>query len=133
MTDSQKLDLLLDEIKGVESRLERKMQEMKESLREEMQEMKEGLREEMQEMKETTSNLRKEMKEIEKSLRDDNHSIRLLFENEICVNIKRIAEGHLDLARNLKEAQKPSQELEVLTLKVNTLEREVGELKRKIS
>ena len=108
MTDSQKLDLLLDEIRGVESRL-----------REEMQEMREDLRE--------------EMKEIENSLREDNHSIRLLLENEICVNIQRIAEGHLDLARNLKEAQKPSQELEVLTLKVNKLEREVGEIKKKIS
>ena len=115
MTDSQKLDLLLDEIKGVETRLERKMQEMKEDVQK------------------IEKSLQKEMKEIEKSLREDNHSIRLLLENEICVNIQRIAEGHLDLARNLKEAQKPSQELEVLTLKVNKLEREVGEIKKKIS
>lgn len=33
-------------------------------------------------------------------------TIELTLENEICTNIKRVAEGHPDLSRNLHEAHK---------------------------
>ena len=59
--------------------------------------------------------------------------IQLTFEDEIRVNIKRVAEGHLDLARNLHDAMKPSSEVEVLSIRVGVLESDVKELKRKIS
>ena len=132
MTDSQKLDLLLDEIRAVETRLEGKMEEVKTDLRGEIRNIDEKvttLDERVTALDEKVMTLDERVTNIE----GDNRSIRFLLENEICVNIQRIAEGHLDLARNLKEAQKPSQELEVLTIKVNTLEREVKEIKRKIS
>ena len=66
---------------------------------------------------------------IENSVND----IKLTLENEIRVNIQRVAEGHLDLSRNLYEAMKPSSEVEMLSIKVRTLETEIRELKRKIS
>lgn len=58
---------------------------------------------------------------------------KLLIENEIRVNIQRVAEGHLDLSRNLHEAMKPSNELEMLSIKVRWLEAEVRELKAKMA
>lgn len=63
----------------------------------------------------------------------DVKDIKLTLENEIRVNIQRVTEGHLDLSRNLKEAVKSNNEFEMLTIKVNMLESEVRELKRKIS
>ena len=59
--------------------------------------------------------------------------INLILENEIRVNIQRIAEGHLDLSRNLHDAMRPSSEVEMLAIKVRMLETEIQELKKKIS
>lgn len=36
---------------------------------------------------------------------------RLRLENEIAENIKLVAEGHMDLSRNLHEAMKPQTEI----------------------
>ena len=66
------------------------------------------------------------------NIESDITSIKLTIENEIRVNIQRVAEGHLDLSRNLHEAMKPSNEVEMLAIKVNFLESEIRELKRKI-
>ncbi len=66
---------------------------------------------------------------IENSITD----IKLTLENEIRVNIQRVAEGHLDLSRNLHDAMKPSNEVEMLAIKVRQLESEIRELKQKIS
>ena len=60
-------------------------------------------------------------------------NINLVLENEIRVNIQRVAEGHLDIARNLYEAVKPSNELEMLSLKVTMHDSEIPEIKQKIS
>lgn len=73
--------------------------------------------------------LLKEVAEIKTDVKD----IKLTLENEIRVNIQRVAEGHLDLSRNLHDAMKPSNEVEILAIKVRTLESEIRELKRKIS
>lgn len=59
--------------------------------------------------------------------------IKLTLENEIRVNIQRVAEGHLDLSRNLHDAMKPSNEVEMLSIKVRMLETDIRELKAKIS
>lgn len=69
------------------------------------------------------------MDAVEKDVSD----IKMIIENEIRVNIQRIAEGHLDLSRNLHEAMKPGNEVEMLAIKVRTLESDVREIKRKIS
>ena len=45
-------------------------------------------------------------------------NIELTLENEICVNIKRVAEGHLDLSRNLHDALKVDSEKEMLVIRV---------------
>lgn len=80
------------------------------------------LKHDMQALKQKTSNIE-----------NDVTSIKLTLENEIRVNIQRVAEEHLDLSRNLHEAMKRSNEVEMLAIKVRMLESEVRELKHKIS
>ena len=65
------------------------------------------------------------------SVETDIRSMKLQLENEISRNIKIVAEGHLDLSRNLHEAMKPSNTLEMLQVQVNMLESKVRELERK--
>lgn len=89
MTDSEKLDLLLEKMSSLDARLGN----------------------------------------VEKDTRD----IKLLLENEIRVNIQRVAEGHLDLSRNMHEVMKPSNEIEMLAIKVRMLETDMREIKQKIS
>lgn len=59
--------------------------------------------------------------------------IDLTIDNELRVNIQRIAEGHLDLSRNLHDAMKPSNEIEMLAIKVRMLESDVRDLKAKLA
>lgn len=59
--------------------------------------------------------------------------VRLRMENEIAENIKRVAEGHMDLFRNLHEAMKPQTEIEMLVIRVNSLETKVRDLQQKVS
>ncbi len=60
-------------------------------------------------------------------------SINICLENEIWPSIKRVAEGHLDLSRNLKEALKTDQEKETIILRINYLEGELGRIKAKLA
>lgn len=71
------------------------------------------------------------MKEDISEVKTDVKDIKLTLENEIRTNIQRVAEGHLDLSRNLHDAMKPSNEIEMLAIKVRTLESEMRELKRR--
>ena len=59
--------------------------------------------------------------------------IELTLENEIRVNIQRIAEGHLDLSRILHDAMKPNAEVEMLAIKVRKLESEVRDIKFRLA
>lgn len=74
-----------------------------------------------------------ELKQKVSNIEDDVTNIKLTLENEIRINIQRVAEGHLDLSRNLHDAMKPSSEVEMLAIKVRMLETEVRDLKHKIS
>ncbi len=74
----------------------------------------------------------KEVKEKVNAIETDVSTIKMTIENEIRVNIQRVAEGHFDLSRNLYEVMKPSSEIEMLAIKVRMLESEMMELKRKI-
>ena len=76
---------------------------------------------EMQDLKQRTAN-------IETSVTD----IKLTLENEIRVNIQRVAEGHLDLSRNLHEALKIDNEKEMLAIRVSVLETELRRIKTKL-
>ena len=59
--------------------------------------------------------------------------IRLTLENETGPNIRRVAEGHMDLSRKLDEALKLENEKEMLIIRVNTLENEMRRMKDKIN
>ncbi len=76
---------------------------------------------EMQDLRQRTTN-------IETSVTD----IKLTLENEIRVNIQRVAEGHLDLSRNLHEALKIDNEKEMLAIRVSVLETELRRIKAKL-
>ncbi len=103
MTDGEKLDRILSEMQGMKSEMQ-------------------GMKSEMQGLTQRTAN-------IETDVRD----IKLTLENEIRVNIQRVAEGHLDLSRNLHEAMRPSNEVEMLAIKVRMLETDLRELKAKLA
>lgn len=80
------------------------------------------LESDMQDLKQHTTN-------IETNITD----IKLTLENEIRVNIQRVAEGHLDLSRNLHEAMRPSNEVEMLAIKVRMLETDIRGLKARLA
>lgn len=97
MTDSAKLDLLLSE-----------MQEMKRDIH--------LLKEDTQTLKNDTQKLKEDMQELNQKVDIVESKVihtELILENEIRVNIQRVAEGHLDLSRNLHDAMRPSSEVEI--------------------
>lgn len=59
-------------------------------------------------------------------------NIELTLENEIRTNIKRVAEGHLDLSRNLHETLKIDSEKEMLAIRVSVLETELRRIKERL-
>ena len=65
-------------------------------------------------------------------LENDVTDIKLTLENEIRVNIQRVAEGHLDLSRNLHEALKIDNEKEMLAIRVSVLETELRRIKERL-
>ena len=70
--------------------------------------------------------------ELLEPIKRDIRSIQLTLENETNRNIKRIAEGHLDLSRKLDEALKVDSEKEMLVIRVNILENELRQIKERI-
>ncbi len=102
MTDSGKLDLLLTEMQG--------------------------MKQDMAEMKQEMTAVKQDVTEVKQKVT----RTELILENEIRVNIQRVAEGHLDLSRNLHDAMRPSNEVEMLAIKVRMLESDVKDLKAKI-
>ncbi|MDE6617005.1 MAG: hypothetical protein K2K35_10590 [Lachnospiraceae bacterium] len=73
--------------------------------------------------------LENRMDALEADLKD----IKFTIENEVRANLQAVAEGHLDLSRNLHDAIKPGNEIEMLIVKVRMLETDVRRLKEKIS
>ena len=105
MTDSQKLDIILSKMDNIENEI----QEVRTGLREEIQEVKTGLEEVRTDLKV----VRTDLEETKTNLGNEIKNIKFLFENEIRVNIQRIAEGHLDVSRNIHEVLKKRDELEL--------------------
>lgn len=95
MTDSEKLDLLLQKVNTLDDKV---------------------------------NTLDADMQEVKYKVT----KIDLIIENELRVSIKRVAEGHLDLSRNMYEVMKPNNELEMLAIRVRMLETDMRELKQKI-
>ena len=67
------------------------------------------------------------------TIENDLKQTRLTIENEITTGIRRVAEGHLDLARNLHEAMKPQTEVEMLAIRVNRLDTQMRDVKETLS
>lgn len=117
MTDSEKLDMILSEMQSMKSEMQ--------SMKSEMQ----GMKSEMQDMKSEMQGLKERTESIETDVKD----IKLTLENEIRVNIQRVAEGHLDLSRNLHDAMRPSNEVEMLAIKVRMLETDMRDVKARLA
>lgn len=87
-----------------------------------------NLEKDVSEMKPRISNLEEDVKDLKEQMdyvKGDVKILKLNFENELRVSIKRVAEAHLDLSRNLKEAMKPKEEMEVLSIKVRKNESDI--------
>lgn len=74
-----------------------------------------------------TQELKSRMNTIENNVTD----IQLTLKNETNRNISLIAEGHLDLSRNLDGVLKVENEKEMLLIRVNRLENEIRQIKEK--
>ena len=138
MTNSEKLDLLIDKVSNLDdkvssldekvSNLDDKVSDLDKKVRG-LDEKVSDLDAEVKGLDAKVNNLESDMREVKVKVT----KIDLTIENEIRVNIQRVAEGHLDLSRNLHDAMKPNSEMEMLAIKVRKLESDVGELKHKIS
>lgn len=110
MTDSQKLDLLLSEMKEVKTDVR-------------------TLKEDVQTLKGNVQTLNEKTDAIENRV----INTELILENEIRVNIMRVAEGHLDLSRILHDAMRPNSDIEMLALRVGMLESDMRKVKEKLA
>ena len=95
VTDSEKLDLLLADMQNMKS--------------------------DMQNMKSDMQNVKNDLQEVKQKVTN----IDLTLENEIRVNIRRVAEGHFGFSRNLHEN-------EMLSIRVNILESELRRIKERL-
>lgn len=159
MTDSQKLDLLLSEMKEVKTDV-RTLKDDVQTLKGDVQTLKgdvRTLKDDVQTLKKDVSTLNKRVSTLEEkvisldgkvstleekvdkltqrtdAIEDNIIHINLVLENEIRVNIQRVAEGHLDLSRNFHEAMKPNEEVEMLALRVGMLESDMRKVKAKLA
>lgn len=123
MKEYEKIDLILSEVQGMKV----EMREMKEDMQGMKAELRE-VKEDVQVLKEDVQNLKDGMQTVNREIT----GIHLILENEIRVNIQRVAEGHLDLSRNFHEAMKPNSEVETLSIKVHKLESDMKMVKAKI-
>ncbi len=123
MTDSEKLNLIISEIQGLKT----DMQGMKSEIQDMKSDMQ-GMKSEIQDMKSDMQDMKQRITNIETSVAD----MKLTLENEIRVNIQRVAEGHLDLSRNLHEALKIDNEKEMLAIRVSVLETEMRRIKTRL-
>lgn len=62
-------------------------------------------------------------------MESDIRNIELTIQNEIRANIREVAEGHLNLSKNLQGTLKAGAENELLSIRVNMLQSEIREVK----
>ncbi len=94
------------------------------------------LKAEMQEVKADISTLKVKVGTLQVEMADLKErvsSLELTLENESNKNIRVVAEGHLDLARNLKEVLTMKSDREMIALKVNVLENDMRIVKNKLN
>ncbi len=140
MTESEKLDLILSKLGkldkleaqfgGFNERLERLETEFGK-----FNERLERLETEFGEFKERLDRLETEFGEFRgrlDRLDSDVTGIKLILENEIRPNIMRVAEGHLDLYRKLREATRIDDEKEMIAIRVNIMEEQLRTIKERL-
>ena len=154
MTESEKLDLILSKLGkldkleaqfgGFNERLERletefgECNERLERLETEFGEFKERLdrlEADFGGFKERLDRLETEFGEFRgrlDRLDSDVTGIKLILENEIRPNIMRVAEGHLDLYRKLREATRIDDEKEMIAIRVNIMEEQLRTIKERL-
>ena len=138
MTDSEKLDLLLKGMQEINTRLS-SIEDRLSALEERVAVIEDrlsALEERVAVIEDRLTVVEDRLSVVENRLtavEQDIRQIKLVAENELRVNIKRIAEGHLDLSRNLHEAIKPCAEMEMLTVRVGILESDVRNIKKKMA
>lgn len=176
MTDSEKLDLLVEKVVIIETDVQGLKQDVKDLkqdvnvLKEDVNDLKQDvndlkqdvnvlkqdvnvLKQDVKDLKQRTTNIEADVQGLKQDVKDlkqrttnietDVHDLkqrttnietivmdtRLMIENEIRVNIQRVAEGHLDLSRNLHEALRIDSEKEMLSVRVSVLESEMRRVK----
>lgn len=95
MTDSEKLDLILEKVSNLDGKVN-------------------NLDEKVSNLDEKVSNLDEKVNSLEIDLQEIKQRViktDLTIENEIRVNIQRVAEGHLDLSRKLNECIRLSNDI----------------------
>ena len=117
MTDSEKLDYLIEQITG----LKKDNLGIKAEIA--------GIKQEIAGMKEDIRSLQIRMDKQEEETR----KIRLFQENVLEPSIKVIAEGHANLNRRLNEALKITEDDEMLRVRVNILECDMSRVKDKLA
>ena len=93
------------------------------------------LKSDMQGVKSEISDLKSDMQDIKQQTSKIDNKLthtNLTLENEIRTNIKRVAEGHLDLSRNLHLAIERDSEKEMLAIRVSVLESEMRQIKDRL-
>lgn len=102
MTDNKKLDLILEKVNGLDEKVS-SLDEKVNSLDEKVS----SLDKKVGSLDERVNHLEGDMKEVRRRVtRTD-----MTLENEIRVNIQRVAEGHLDLSRKLDDCVKISSDI----------------------
>ena len=130
MTDSEKPDLILDKIEGMEQKvagLDQKVKELDQKVAGLDQKVA-GLSQDVAGLDQKVDVLETDMQDVKQKLT----KVDLTLDNEIRTNIKRVAEGHLDLSRNLHEAIKHNNKMEMMAIRVGVLETEVRDFKQNI-
>lgn len=138
MSDSAKLDLLLDKMSHVDTSLENigtRLDSMDSQL-ENVESRLETVETRLETVDVCLETVESRLENVEthlENVENEATSIKLILENEIRVNIQRVAEGHLDLSRIFHDAMQPSNEVEMLGIKVRKLESDMKEVKRKVA
>lgn len=151
MTDSEKLDLLLDKVASMDNcmtamdnrmtAIEDHMTAMDDhmtAMDDRMSKMENSiwvLQDGQQKMQDDILGLKQDQKVMSRDMRDVKQrvtGIEMTLENEVIRNIRIIAENHTDLSRKLDDALKVDNEKELLLIRVNILENEVRKLKERL-
>ncbi len=113
MTDSEKLDLLLEKVSGMDSRLN-------------------SVEDRLDSMENRLDSMENRLSHIEtdhESTKAEVKAIKISLENETNRNIQLIAEGHMNLDRKLDEALTSLHPNTMYHLKVNHLDAELKHIK----